>query len=65
MSGGVAFGSSPSKERCVGVRGMSASSSLTLISGSRAIEMLYTKTVLRIRRVGVVKSRTLSLLIML
>ena len=42
--GGVALGSRPSNARCVGVRGMSVSSSLARVRGRRAIEMLYRRT---------------------
>lgn len=40
VSGGVAFGSRPRSERCVGVRGMSVSSSGVFRRGSRAVVML-------------------------
>ena len=40
VGGGVVFGSRPSRERCVGVRGMSARSSLGRMRGRRAKEML-------------------------
>ena len=41
VRGGVALGSSPRSDRCVGVKGMSASSSLFFTSGAKATEMLY------------------------
>ena len=40
VAGGVALGSRPSSDRCVGVNGISVSSSFVLIKGSRAIVML-------------------------
>jgi hypothetical protein len=40
VNGGVAFGSRPSSFRCVGVSGMSASSSVFLRRGRMAMVML-------------------------
>ena len=40
VSGGVALGSRPRSERCVGVRGISVSSSGVFRSGSRAVVIL-------------------------
>lgn len=40
VKGGVALGSKPKSERCVGVRGMSVSSSLFLYRGDRAVTTL-------------------------
>lgn len=40
VSGGVASGSRPRRERCVGVRGISVSSSGVLRRGSKAVVML-------------------------
>ena len=40
VGGGVAFGSRPRSDRCVGVRGMSVISSRFLMRGSKAVMML-------------------------
>ena len=40
VSGGVALGSRPRSDRCVGVRGMSVSSSVFFTRGKRAVVML-------------------------
>lgn len=40
VSGGVALGFRPKSDRCVGVSGMSVSSSVFLMRGNRAVAML-------------------------
>ena len=40
VGGGVALGSSPRSERCVGVSGMSVRSSLARVRGRRAMVIL-------------------------
>ena len=57
VNGGVAFGSKPKSDRCVGVRGISVSSSVFFMRGNRAIAMLKRPSRHVRKKRGVVRGR--------